>query len=92
MMLDDQELNAMIRAERQKMLYHFATLPKETTDRLKDDDARRLLYQMMRDMESIAEACIRHPAVVECEDSYRYAMIVRQATRSLINTKGRRTI
>jgi hypothetical protein len=84
MILDDAELNQMIASERKKMLDHYETISSETVERLKFDDARGTLYRMIRDVETIAEVCVRHPAIVQSADSFRYAMIIKSAAQALI--------
>lgn len=84
MILDDAELNEMIASERKKMLDHYKTISEETVERLKLDDARGTLYRMIRDIETIAEVCVRHPVIVQSADSFRFAMIIKSAAQSLI--------
>lgn len=83
-MIDDTELNAVIAEEREKMRKHLATLPKSEVERLKYDDSRGQLYRMIRDIEAIAEVMVRHPAIVDTDASFRYAMIIKLATRQLL--------
>lgn len=84
MFRDHDEFNAVIDAEHAKMRDLLATASAETVDSLMLDDARGTLYGMIRDVEAIAQACVRHPAIVGSEDSFRYTMIILLASRSLL--------